>query len=165
MKEIEELKDRLRNEMVTRMDDSDIVDILTVLQRVEEEIDDWKQSHDKVARALEKSECEHKETLHVLHAFHGVNNIRSEVRWFSEQMENKLKENDHKGGWNHCGKYWLFERMKEETSELLQELSVFSNGAENEGMVIKECADIANFSMMIADKVREQSKERKLKKN
>ena len=54
MKEIEELKDRLRNEMVTRMDDSDIVDILTVLQRAEEEIDDWKQSHDKVARALEK---------------------------------------------------------------------------------------------------------------
>ncbi|MGR5930154.1 hypothetical protein ACT7C2_26530 [Bacillus pacificus] len=42
--------------MVTRMDDSDIVDILTVLQRVEEEIDDWKQSHDKVARVLEKSE-------------------------------------------------------------------------------------------------------------
>ncbi|MGR5868129.1 hypothetical protein ACT7C5_09880 [Bacillus pacificus] len=52
MKEIEELKDRLRNEMVTRMDDSDIVDILTVLQRVEEEIDDWKQSHDKVARVI-----------------------------------------------------------------------------------------------------------------
>lgn len=39
MKEIEELKDRLRNEMVTRMDDSDIVDILTVLQRAEEEIE------------------------------------------------------------------------------------------------------------------------------
>ncbi|EOS8267619.1 hypothetical protein P9C77_gp50 [Bacillus phage J5a] len=67
MKEIEELKDRLRNEMVTRMDDSDIVDILTVLQRVEEEIDDWKQSHDKVARALEKSERDHKETMDLLH--------------------------------------------------------------------------------------------------
>ena len=39
MKEIEELQDRLRNEMVTRMDDSDIVDILTVLQRAEEEIE------------------------------------------------------------------------------------------------------------------------------
>ncbi|MGR5869550.1 hypothetical protein ACT7C5_29000 [Bacillus pacificus] len=67
MKEIEELKDRLRNEMVTRMDDSDIVDILTVLQRVEEEIDDWKQSHDKVARVLEKSERDHKETMDLLH--------------------------------------------------------------------------------------------------
>lgn len=67
MKEIAELQDRLRNEMVTRMDDSDIVDILTVLQRAEEEIDDWKQSHDKVARALEKSEHEHKETMDLVH--------------------------------------------------------------------------------------------------
>lgn len=66
MKEIEELKGRLRNEMVTRMDDSDIVDILTFLQRAEEEIDDWKQSHDKVARALEKSEQEHRETMGLL---------------------------------------------------------------------------------------------------
>lgn len=66
MKEIEELKDRLRNEMVTRMDDSDIVDILTVLQRAEEEIDDWKQSHDRVARSLEKSEQEHQETMGLL---------------------------------------------------------------------------------------------------
>ncbi|MGR5875603.1 hypothetical protein ACT7DH_27815 [Bacillus pacificus] len=49
------------------MDDSDIVDILTVLQRVEEEIDDWKQSHDKVARVLEKSERDHKETMDLLH--------------------------------------------------------------------------------------------------
>ncbi|EMY8532976.1 TPA: hypothetical protein ACGW5B_000541 [Bacillus paranthracis] len=79
MKEIEELKDRLRNEMVTRMDDSDIVDILTVLQRAEEEIDDWKQSHDKVARALEKSECEHKETMQVLHALHGRYNKQIKV--------------------------------------------------------------------------------------
>lgn len=54
MKEIEELTERLRNEMVTRMDDSDIVDILVVLEKAEEEIDNWQQSHDKVARALEK---------------------------------------------------------------------------------------------------------------
>lgn len=38
MKEIEELKNRLRNEMVTRMDDSDIVDILVVLEKAESEI-------------------------------------------------------------------------------------------------------------------------------
>lgn len=67
MKEIEELQDRLRNEMVTRMDDSDIVDILVVLEKAEEEIDNWQQSHDKVARALEKSEHEHLETMNLLH--------------------------------------------------------------------------------------------------
>ncbi|MEE6185499.1 hypothetical protein [Bacillus pretiosus] len=31
------------------------------------EIDDWKQSHDKVARALEKSERDHLETMNLLH--------------------------------------------------------------------------------------------------
>lgn len=55
MKEIEELTERLRNEMVTRMDDSDIVNILVVLEKAEEEIDNWQQSHDKIARALEKA--------------------------------------------------------------------------------------------------------------
>ncbi|PEP86132.1 hypothetical protein [Bacillus pseudomycoides] len=90
--------------------------------------------------------------------------MRAEVKWFAEQMESKLQENDHKGGWKQCGKYWLFERMQEEMTELLQELSLFSNDAENEDRVIKECADIANFAMMIADKVREQSKERQYKR-
>lgn len=31
------------------------------------EIDDWKQSHDRVARALEKSEHEHLEIMNLLH--------------------------------------------------------------------------------------------------
>lgn len=39
MKEIELLKFRLREELVTKMDDSDIVDILGVLQLVEEKIE------------------------------------------------------------------------------------------------------------------------------
>lgn len=38
MKAIEELEKRLRNEMVTRIDDGDIVDILEVLQDAGEEI-------------------------------------------------------------------------------------------------------------------------------
>ena len=28
--------------------------------------------------------------------------MREEVKWFAEQMENKLQENDHKGGWQDC---------------------------------------------------------------
>ncbi|WP_106383221.1 hypothetical protein [Bacillus wiedmannii] len=49
------------------MDDSDIVDILVVLKKAEEEIDNWQQSHDKVARFLENSEIEYKETMELLH--------------------------------------------------------------------------------------------------
>ncbi|MCC2380961.1 hypothetical protein LKM00_26550 [Bacillus wiedmannii] len=67
MKEIAQLTERLRNEMVTRMDDADIVDILVVLEKAEEEIDNWQQSHDKVAISLEKSESKHKETMELLH--------------------------------------------------------------------------------------------------
>ena len=44
MKAIEELQNRLRNEMYTRMDDSDIVDILEVLQDAEEEIQKLRES-------------------------------------------------------------------------------------------------------------------------
>ncbi|HFK1427515.1 MULTISPECIES: hypothetical protein [Bacillus cereus group] len=115
MKEIEELKDRLRNEMVTRMDDSDIVDILTVLQRVEEEIDDWKQSHDKVARVLEKSERDHKETMDLLH------DTSKKVR---------VKTKSKMEGVIRCSQYECeqFKRkakkLKEEKNELLEQLAL-----------------------------------------
>ncbi len=114
MKEIEELKDRLRNEMVTRMDDSDIVDILTVLQRVEEEIDDWKQSHDKVARVLEKSERDHKETMDLLH------DTSKKVR---VKTKNKME------GVIRCSQYECeqfkrkVKKLKEEKGELLEQLA------------------------------------------
>lgn len=37
------------------------------ISELELEKDDWKQSHDKVARALEKSEQDHQETMELLH--------------------------------------------------------------------------------------------------
>ncbi|MGF9908238.1 hypothetical protein [Brevibacillus porteri] len=37
--------------------------------------------------------------------------VRTEVEWFSQQMEIKLHENDHKGGWENCGIFWLRERL------------------------------------------------------
>ncbi|MEB8799427.1 hypothetical protein [Bacillus cereus] len=66
MKEISELQDRLRNEMVTRMDDADIVDILVVLEKAEEEIDGWKQSHNKLMKTLVKTEHGHQKALELL---------------------------------------------------------------------------------------------------
>ncbi|MCU5414689.1 hypothetical protein OCE50_27885 [Bacillus wiedmannii] len=115
------------------------------------EIDDWKQSHDKVARALEKSECEHLETMNLLH---DTNNMRTEVKWFAEQMESKLQENDHKGGWQDCDCYWLLNRAIKECVELSRELDAHRDLGDNKEKIIKECSDVANFVMMIADKVR-----------
>jgi len=81
--------------------------------------------------------------------------MRAEVKWFAEQMESKLQENDHKGGWKDCDCYWLLNRAKEECLELLHELNVHRDLGGNKEKIIKECSDVANFVMMIADKVSE----------
>ncbi|MFB5556922.1 hypothetical protein ACE41A_18925 [Bacillus cytotoxicus] len=114
MKEIEELKDRLRNEMVTRMDDSDIVDILTVLQRAEEEIDDWKQSHDRVARGLEKSERDHKETMDLLH-----DTSKKVMEKTKNKMESVIRCSQYE-----CEQFKRkVKKLKEEKNELLEQLA------------------------------------------
>ncbi|MEG7342529.1 hypothetical protein V6E27_28690 [Bacillus cereus] len=85
--------------------------------------------------------------------------MREEVKWFAEQMESKLQENDHKGGWQDCDLQWLVKRLKEEVNELesaLKDFSIsFNEYSEN---VIKESADVSNFSMMIADIVNKMCK-------
>ncbi|PGW89949.1 hypothetical protein [Bacillus cereus] len=81
--------------------------------------------------------------------------MREEVKWFAEQMESKLQENDHKGGWQDCDCYWLLKRASGECLELLRELDVYRDLGDNKEKIIKECSDVANFVMMIADKVRE----------
>ncbi|MBK5428546.1 hypothetical protein ACTFRP_31475 [Bacillus cereus group sp. MYBK234-1] len=85
--------------------------------------------------------------------------MREEVKWFAEQMESKLQENDHKGGWQDCDLQWLVKRLKEEVNELesaLKDFPIsFNEYSEN---VIKESADVSNFSMMIADIVNKMCK-------
>ena len=79
-------------------------------------------------------------------------NPREELQWFSQKMERELRENDHKGGWQGCSDWFLFQRLLEEAGELAAVLS----GA-REGNAISEAADIANFAMMIADNIRRAS--------
>jgi hypothetical protein len=90
--------------------------------------------------------------------------VRPSVTWFATEMEKKLAINDHKGGWKKCEIDWLIERIEAELEEL-KLLYGFrkadygrsvSDGVEfvdisNEA-IISECADIANFAMMVADK-------------
>lgn len=73
--------------------------------------------------------------------------VRESVRWFAEKMEEKLKKNDHKGGWDNCDIHWLIQRIKEETNELLDAVN---SGTPKEN-IINEAADIGNFAMMVAD--------------
>jgi len=62
-------------------------------------------------------------------------------------MENRLRANDHKGGWQECHPGDLAQRLDEEAEELA--------GAIVEGAlltdILEEAADVANFAMMIAD--------------
>ncbi|WP_342761956.1 hypothetical protein [Bacillus sp. BR3(2024)] len=79
---------------------------------------------------------------------------RGSIVWFAEHMESKLKENDHKGGWEENTVDDLFEKLKLELIELQKELApdlVPSSIPVWAANIIRECSDIANFAMMIAD--------------
>lgn len=78
--------------------------------------------------------------------------IRSEVKWFAEHMESKLKENEHKTGWTDCTVDFLSSQIRKNLNELdsmFQELP--SNYAVFSANVIRQCSDMANYAMMIAD--------------
>ena len=68
------------------------------------------------------------------------------------EMEQKLRENDFRGGWVNDSCRQLIEKLKGEVKELEETLYV-ENMVYNE-KAIKECADVANYAMMIADKIR-----------
>jgi NTP pyrophosphatase (non-canonical NTP hydrolase) len=85
--------------------------------------------------------------------------VREEVRWFGEQMEQKLRLNDHKileavgddNQYEYC-----FRRANEEMTELREALDSMWMGGRQPRVeeVISECADVANFVMMLADYLR-----------
>ena len=74
--------------------------------------------------------------------------MRQSVKWFAKQMEKNLKENDHKSGWQGMDVSELWSMLNEEMSELSYEIHDDKPTAE---FIISECADVANFAMMIAD--------------
>lgn len=73
--------------------------------------------------------------------------LRPEVAAFALAMEDKLRQNDHKGGWDDCSKQYLAMRLTQEREELR---SAIARGDPPED-IMKEAADIANFAMMVAD--------------
>src|ERR1035437_1393282 len=86
----------------------------------------------------------------------GKPEVRPAVKWFAEQMEAKLKANDHKGGWKNCTLQYLSMRLTQERKELYDAIKnrdgSFFGDSHTDEEIIKECADIANFSLMISAK-------------
>lgn len=74
--------------------------------------------------------------------------LRLSVQRFAEQMEAKLRENDHKGscGWQSCSRGYLLRRLATEIRELR---AVVKSGKADQ--VAAEAADVANFCMMLAE--------------
>jgi NTP pyrophosphatase (non-canonical NTP hydrolase) len=87
-----------------------------------------------------------------------INRWRKEVVTFADAMEAKLRANDHKSHWSNADLQYLSMRLTQEREELRRAVE---NGDPDE--VLKEAADVANFAMMVADKVRRDYKVRKLK--
>lgn len=94
-----------------------------------------------------------------------MENVRPEVKWFAEQMEKRLAENDWQPGWKHADVFHLYEKLKHNTVHLYLALRRFTEEmridcfgedfyAERE-RVIKQATDVANFAMMLADIARE----------
>jgi NTP pyrophosphatase (non-canonical NTP hydrolase) len=75
--------------------------------------------------------------------------LRPEVAAFALAMEDKLRQNDHKGGWDDCSKQYMAMRLTQEREELRDAIA---RGAPPEE-ILKEAADVANFAMMVADLV------------
>jgi len=75
--------------------------------------------------------------------------MRTSVKRFALNMETVLRENDHKFGWRDLSFSHLLIRIKGEIEEL--EDALINQNKEN---IVHECADIANFLMMIVDNVR-----------
>jgi hypothetical protein len=92
---------------------------------------------------------------------HGV---RPALIRFVNDMERKLSENDKKGDWGDCDVSYLMTRLFEEVRELQSALLAWDR---HEGgclpMVVSECADVANFAMMVRDVVEKLSVERAAK--
>lgn len=84
--------------------------------------------------------------------------LRPEVQAFAELMEQVLRANDHKGGWQNENYWWLCERIEEELAELRTAcwnlVYHFTPGvteADRKAEIQREAADVANFAMFIAD--------------
>jgi NTP pyrophosphatase (non-canonical NTP hydrolase) len=94
---------------------------------------------------------------------------RPVVKWFAEQMERKLRDNDHKCGWNYEMLEFLSDKLGEECSEVQEALKkylsedspipiddldfakVLELTHEQRKEIIDEAADLANIAMMLAD--------------
>lgn len=71
-------------------------------------------------------------------------------------MEKELRKNEYKRGWKDCSIYYLLDKARKNLNMLgFMNLTPSSLTESGKKLIIKCCADCANFCMMIADNLRE----------
>jgi len=94
---------------------------------------------------------------------------QTNIDWFAIEMKRKLTQNLHKGGWGDCRFDYLLGRLRAETDELLYSHIKYRLDTHMQAKVITdqqvkdlvgECADVANFAMMIADNFKRMEREK-----
>lgn len=85
-----------------------------------------------------------------------VDRIQQSTRWFCGEMRKKLRENEHKRGWDDCSIHYLIGRLHQEIYELHNEIFAQKKDSIK---IVREAADVANFCMMIAEKFKHKPKE------
>lgn len=83
--------------------------------------------------------------------------IREEVAWFVERMEEKMSkhDSDRGDGWKEKDITLLTGRVWEELQELRDIIAELEDEDEEKVVsAIYECADVANFAMMVANNLR-----------
>ena len=73
------------------------------------------------------------------------------LKLFTKEMHKELIANEFKGGWSDECLSDLYASLGNEVSELQVALI-----DDDEAEIISECADIANFAMMIAENARKR---------
>lgn len=94
-------------------------------------------------------------------------NIIDPIQALTKSMQFKLEKNQHKDCevmnigdkgrcWSHCSLFWLLGRLIDEAKELDEALTGIDSPKptpEQVEAVKMECADVANFAMMIHDNI------------
>ena len=89
----------------------------------------------------------------ILRVEHQKGMIENSVNWFSHLMKNELLKHLDRPGWKRESIAYLLRRLGEEVAELCEAIET----NQPKEVVEKECADVANFPMMIADIYRQKS--------
>lgn len=87
---------------------------------------------------------------------HDIRTPRPEIEWFAEEMEQRLRTNDHKNGWTTCYDKFLLRRLRSKIRGL--GLAVRAKHV-HAAAVIKEAVDVANYAMMVADRAARQERD------